>query len=248
VSSFSGLNIGLSSLYAQRAGLQLSGHNVANANTEGYSRQRVGLAADGGPLTPAMHSVWKGAGNGVTVTGFDRMRDVFLESRALQERGAQSQLATGSLVLSRVESIFAEPGESALRAQLDDFWAGWSDIANKPTEEAPRNQLLQRAQTVAAGLNTALDSLGLPGGQLPGAAVRDRRGRQHHRRVRRGVQPRHRSAVQAAAVPTTSRTSATCSCSAWARWSAPASGRASTAPSTSTSAPPSWSTAAPRPR
>jgi flagellar hook-associated protein 1 FlgK len=159
MSTFSGLNIGLSSLYAQRAGLQLSGHNVANANTEGYSRQRVGLAADGGPLTPAMHSVWKGAGNGVTVTGFDRMRDVFLESRALQERGTQSQLATGSLVLSRVESIFAEPGESALRAQLDDFWAGWSDIANKPTEEAPRNQLLQRAQTVAAGLNTALDSL-----------------------------------------------------------------------------------------
>jgi flagellar hook-associated protein 1 FlgK len=159
VSSFSGLNIGLSSLYAQRAGLELTGHNVANANTEGYSRQRVGLAADGGPLTPALHSTWEGAGNGVTITGFDRMRDVFLESRALQERGEQSRLATGSLVLSRVESIFAEPGDSAVRAQLDDFWAGWSDVANKPTEEAPRNQLLQRAQTVAAGLNAAMDSL-----------------------------------------------------------------------------------------
>jgi flagellar hook-associated protein 1 FlgK len=159
MSTFSGLNIGLSSLYAQRAGLQLAGHNIANANTEGYSRQRVGLAADGGPITPAMHSVWRGAGNGVTITGFDRMRDAFLESRALQERGTQSQLATGSLVLSRVESVFAEPGDSALRAQLDDFWAGFGDIANKPTEQAPRNQLLQRAQTVAGGINSALDSL-----------------------------------------------------------------------------------------
>jgi len=159
VSSFSGLNIGLSSLYAQRAGLELTGHNVANANTEGYSRQRVSLAADGGPLTPALHSTWDGAGNGVTVEGYDRIRDVFLEARALQERGEQSRLGTGQLVLSRVESVFAEPGDSALRSQLDDFWAGWDDIANKPTEEAPRNQLLQRAQTLAAGFNSALDSL-----------------------------------------------------------------------------------------
>jgi flagellar hook-associated protein 1 FlgK len=159
VSSFSGLNIGLSSLYAQRAGLELTGHNVANANTEGYSRQRVGLAADGGPLTPALHSTWEGAGNGVTIEGFDRMRDVFLEARALQERGESSRLGTGQLVLSRVESVFAEPGDSALRSQLDDFWAGWDDVANKPTEDAPRNQLLQRAHTLAAGLNSALDSL-----------------------------------------------------------------------------------------
>jgi hypothetical protein len=145
MSTFSGLNIGLSSLYAQRAGLQLSGHNVANANTEGYSRQRVGLAADGGPLTPAMHSVWKGAGNGVTVTGFDRMRDVFLESRALQERGAQSQLATGSLVLSRVESIFAEPG--SLRCARSSTTSGPAGATSRTSR--PRRR---RATSCCSGL------------------------------------------------------------------------------------------------
>jgi len=134
VSTFSGLSVGLSSLYAQRAGLELAGHNVANANTEGYSRQRVGMAADGGPITPAIHSTWDGSGNGVTVTGFERMRDVFLESRALQERGVKSQLATGQLVLARVEGIVAEPSDVGIQSQLADFWAGWDDIANKPTD------------------------------------------------------------------------------------------------------------------
>jgi len=47
-SSFSGLNTALSALYAQRRGLDVTGHNVANANTEGYSRQRVDLKAVGG--------------------------------------------------------------------------------------------------------------------------------------------------------------------------------------------------------
>lgn len=159
MSTFSGLSVGLSSLYAQRAGLELAGHNVANANTEGYSRQRVGMAADGGPITPAIHSTWDGSGNGVTITGFERMRDVFLESRALQERGTESQLATGQLVLSRVEGIMAEPSDVGIQSQLADFWAGWDDIANKPTGLAPRNQLLQRAETLAAGLNGALDGL-----------------------------------------------------------------------------------------
>lgn len=159
MSTFSGLSVGLSSLYAQRAGLDLAGHNVANANTEGYSRQRVGMAADGGPITPAMHSTWDGSGNGVTITGFERMRDVFLEARALQERGVGSQLATGQLVMARVEGIIAEPSDVGIQSQLADFWAGWDDVANKPTELAPRNQLLERAQTLATGLNAALDGL-----------------------------------------------------------------------------------------
>ena len=73
MSTFSGLSIGLSSLYAQRRGLELTGHNVANANTEGYSRQRVRLQGEGGPITPAMHSVHHGVGNGVSVVDTQRL-------------------------------------------------------------------------------------------------------------------------------------------------------------------------------
>jgi flagellar hook-associated protein 1 FlgK len=159
VSTFSGLSVGLSSLYAQRRGLELTGHNIANANTEGYSRQRLRLEADGGPLVPAIHSMWNGAGNGVTTADVQRLRDVFLEARSVQERGADAGLRGGQVLLSRVEAILSEPGDSGIQAQLADFWAGFDDVANQPVNLAARSQLLERAQTLASGLNGASQRL-----------------------------------------------------------------------------------------
>jgi flagellar hook-associated protein 1 FlgK len=159
VSTFSGLNIGLSSLYAQRRGLEVTGHNIANSNTEGYSRQRVNLEADAGPLTPAIHSVYGGAGAGVDLKGVQRLRDVFLESRALRERGTEAELRGGQVLLSRVEGILAEPSDAGIQSQLSDFWAGWDDVANHPTDLAGRSQLIERARTLANGLNTAVDRI-----------------------------------------------------------------------------------------
>ena len=159
MSTFSGLSIGLSSLYAQRRGLEVAGHNVANANTEGYSRQRVRLQGEGGPVTPAYYSRWNGAGNGVTVADVQRLRDVFLESRALHERGGDAQLRGQQVVLGRVEAILAEPGDLGLQSQLSDFWSGWDDVANQPTDLAARSQLIERAKTLAGGMNQAADRL-----------------------------------------------------------------------------------------
>jgi flagellar hook-associated protein 1 FlgK len=161
MSSFSGLNVGLTSLYAQRRGLELTGHNIANANTEGYSRQRLRLQGDAGPAVGAVHSVWKGAGNGVEVADVQRLRDVFLESRALHERAADASLRGGQVLLSRVEAILAEPGDAGLQSQLSDFWQGWDDVANHPDDLASRSQLLERSQTLATGLNQASVRIGL---------------------------------------------------------------------------------------
>ncbi|MDQ1395163.1 MAG: flagellar hook-associated protein 1, partial [Acidimicrobiaceae bacterium] len=70
---FGGINIALSALYAQRQALDTTGHNIANANTAGYTRQRVDFAAQGGPVTPAMYSKWSGGGAGVRVDSIQRM-------------------------------------------------------------------------------------------------------------------------------------------------------------------------------
>jgi flagellar hook-associated protein 1 FlgK len=159
VSTFSGLSVGLSSLYAQRRGLELTGHNISNANTEGYSRQRLRLQADGGPLIPAIHSRWNGAGNGVTTAEVERLRDVFLEARSVQERGTDAGLRGGQVLLGRVEAILSEPGDSGIQSQLADFWSGWDDVANQPDNLAARSQLIERAQTLASGLNGASERL-----------------------------------------------------------------------------------------
>ena len=157
--SFSGLNIGLSSLYAQRRGLEVAGQNLANANTEGYSRQRVSLQSDAGPVLPAVWSRWSGAGSGVDVAGVARMRDNFLEARGVQERGNEASLRSRETSLSRIEAMLGEPGKTGLQAQLSEFWSGWDDVANQPNDLAARSQLLERATTVADGLNRVATQL-----------------------------------------------------------------------------------------
>ena len=159
MSTFSGLNVGLSSLFAQRRGLELTGQNVANANTEGYSRQRVQLEGAGGPTTPALHSRWTGAGNGVTIAGDERLRDAFLEGQSLRERGKDTQLRTSQTALSRLEGVFGEPSDSGLASQLSDFWSGFDAVAKNPTDRAARSQLLERAATLANGLNDTLSRM-----------------------------------------------------------------------------------------
>lgn len=159
MSDFFGLRVALSSMYAQRRGLEVTGHNVANVNTDGYSRQRVGLQAAGANTVPALHATWTGAGAGVQVTGVDRLRDQFLEARALVEHGAHAHLSQNQQVYARVELIFAEPGPNGLQAGMSELWAGWGDIANHPEDVAARAQLLERAKTLAGSVNRTRDEL-----------------------------------------------------------------------------------------
>ena len=159
-STFFGINVALTSLYAQRQGLEVTGHNVANVNTDGYSRQRVNLESVGGGVVPAMHATWLGGGAGVTVNGVDRLRDQFLEQRALGEHASDRELRQVQSTLARVEMAFAEPSDNGLQAQMADFWAGWGDVANNPTDLAARAQILERASTLANGFNRVRDELG----------------------------------------------------------------------------------------
>ena len=66
MSTFSGLNAATTALWAQRRALDVTGQNIANVNTEGYSRQRVDLQALGGSVVPAFFSTSPGIGAGVS--------------------------------------------------------------------------------------------------------------------------------------------------------------------------------------
>jgi flagellar hook-associated protein 1 FlgK len=150
VSDFAGLRIALSSLYAQRRGVELAAHNVANANTEGYSRQRVDLTNMGAPAVPAFWSTFEGDGQGVRVEGITRYRDQFLEIRAGLEHGALAELEQHRATLERLQELFNEPSDLGLGKQLADFWAGFDDLANHPSDTSARMQLLERAGTLVS--------------------------------------------------------------------------------------------------
>jgi flagellar hook-associated protein 1 FlgK len=159
MSTFSGLSTALSALYTHRRGLDLTGQNIANANTEGYSRQRLNLEAIGAPATPAFFSTYEGAGGGVTVADMQRLRDAFLESRGQTEHAKGHFLSVRSDALAGIEDVLAEPGDTGLQAQLSEFWNGWHDVANRPGDTAARSQLLQRASTLTDSLHQAHDAL-----------------------------------------------------------------------------------------
>jgi flagellar hook-associated protein 1 len=157
-SSFGGLTTALSAMYAHRRGLDIAGQNIANANTEGYSRQRVDLRANGGPSVPAIYSTWQGAGAGVSVDDVVRLRDAFLEGRGRVEHSQDAYLKTMDQLYGSIENVLAEPSDTAVAAQLSEFWAGWHDVANNPGDAAARSQVLQRGSVVADSLRTAHDA------------------------------------------------------------------------------------------
>ena len=150
MSSMKGLNVALSALQAHQRAIEIAGQNIANANTKGYTRQRVNLAAAGAPVTPAIWSTSRVGGDGVQIVSIDRLNDTFLTQRALQEHAADASMQRTQQILAQVEQNFGEPGDNGIAAQLNEFWAGWQDVANQPGNEASRTQLLQRSETLAA--------------------------------------------------------------------------------------------------
>jgi flagellar hook-associated protein 1 FlgK len=159
-STFGGISTALSSLYANRRGLDVTGQNIANANTEGYSRQRVNMQAQSGTIMPAMWSTTDGLGTGVAVSDVQRLRSDFQENRGRTEHGQNAYLTDQTQAYASIEDVFAEPGDTALQAQMQDMWASWSDVANNPDEPAARSALLEKSSTVADTLKNAHGSLG----------------------------------------------------------------------------------------
>ena len=158
-SSFGSINTALTSLYAQRRALDVTGQNIANANTEGYTRQRVDMQAQVGSIKPAMFAQTDGLGTGVAVSDVQRLRDQYLENRGRTEHGNQAFLTRQTAAYTEIEDTFAEPGSTALQAQMHDMWNAWSDVANNPQLPSARAALIQQSNTVADGLNYAHEAL-----------------------------------------------------------------------------------------
>jgi flagellar hook-associated protein 1 FlgK len=158
-SSFGGINTALTSLYAQRRGLDVTGQNIANANTEGYTRQRVEMQSQVGSMTPGLYARTDGLGTGVAVSNVQRLRDEYLENRGRSEHANSAYLNTQTQTFTDIEDAFAEPSSTALQAQLHDMWGSWNDVSNNPQLTATRSTLVQQSSTVADGLNTAHDAL-----------------------------------------------------------------------------------------
>lgn len=154
MSTFSGLGTALSSLIAQRQALEVSGQNVANANTIGYTRQRAALGSLPAATVPSMFSTTDGVGLGTAVTGIERLGDVFLDARLRNETSGAARLATVATEYKTLESTIGEPSTTGFSKDLTNFWNSWSDVANSSGTTANRSVLLERGKAVADRLGT----------------------------------------------------------------------------------------------
>jgi flagellar hook-associated protein 1 FlgK len=157
--TFSSLSGALSALRYNRVAMDVASGNVANANTEGYTRRVAIAQAVGAPAVPALWSRWNGSAGGVEVGGIERMVDPLLDSRSRTEHASLSYLDTRAASLVRFETTLGEPGDGGIAAALSAFKQGWGDVANNPADEAARSQLLGRAENLTAAIGSQLRSV-----------------------------------------------------------------------------------------
>jgi flagellar hook-associated protein 1 len=159
ISTFFGLETTLRGLLAQQGALDVTSHNIANANTVGYSRQQA-VFSSSDPLQVvdgAKLSTLASIGTGVDIQSYSRIRDQFLDLQYRAQNMVLGQQSTTSDAMSQVETTLQEPGSSGLSTQLSKFWSAWSDVANDATSTAGRQALVDQAGTVAETLRS-LDS------------------------------------------------------------------------------------------
>ncbi len=151
---FSGLEIGKRALATHQLWLNTIGHNVANVNTPGYSRQRVSIST----TAPLEHYAGM-IGTGVNATDIRNVRDLFLNQQYRDENKNLGQWASREKMLTRVESIFMEPSADSLGDLLEKFWTGWMDLGNNPESIAARTALKEQANLLTTGFHRRYDQL-----------------------------------------------------------------------------------------
>jgi flagellar hook-associated protein 1 len=160
-STFHGLETARRGMFTQQSALYTTGHNIANANTPGYSRQRVNFkqtepypaAALNRPQIPGQ------MGTGVTAGSVQRVREGFLD---LQYRGENNKLGYWEAradALKKMEDIMNEPSDSGLAKTMDQFWQALQDLSVNPENEGARSVVRQRGLAVVETFHYLADSL-----------------------------------------------------------------------------------------
>jgi len=145
---FATLGIAVSGLQASQIAVQVTGHNIANVNTDGYSRQRADLVTRWPVTTP-----YGSLGRGVTVADIFQMRDRLLDAVFQNETQNVGELTVERDFLQRIEDIFQEPGETGIGGLLDNFFASVQALATYPEELPLRTSMIAAASVLAEGFN-----------------------------------------------------------------------------------------------
>ncbi|MBU1154179.1 flagellar hook-associated protein FlgK [bacterium] len=160
-SLFMGLEIGSRSLSAHQLALNVTGHNIANANNQDYSRQEIHLTVTDPLFFPSMQSpiVPAQIGTGVHVSTIKRASDEFINDRLNREGQKLGYWESKEDNLYQIELAFNEPSTVNIRSLFDQFQASLQDLANQPEFSASRSVVREKAEALTNLIRTTYGQL-----------------------------------------------------------------------------------------
>ena len=152
-SSFFGLNVAITGLYAAQRNLDTVGHNLSNINTEGYSRQENIQRASRAMLTYNGSGM---VGTGTEVVSTVRIRDAYLDYKYWSENISLGEWEVKSTQLTELERLFNEPSrnKAGFNAIMDSFFNAISDLSKNPSDLSARRVVINRGVSMAKYFNS----------------------------------------------------------------------------------------------
>ncbi|MEH7887036.1 flagellar hook-associated protein FlgK [Bacillus sp. JJ1609] len=160
-STFMGLETARRGMFTQQSALHTIGHNIANANTPGYSRQRVNFAQTEPYPSASMNrpNIPGQVGTGVKADSIQRIRESFLDVQYRNETNKLGYSSSKAEAYQKMEQIMNEPSDSGLANTMDQFWQSLQDLAVNPNNEGARSVVRQRGIAVTETFNYLHQSL-----------------------------------------------------------------------------------------
>ena len=153
-SIFNTLNVGYSGLVAAQAGVNTTSHNISNAESEGYTRQRITTAASA-PLSLAPGNV----GNGVDVTDIKRIFDNFVFDRYAGISADKEYSEYSEKMLEQLSTYFPEIDNVGIKADLAEFYNMWQTLSDNPDNDAVKVALAKQTETLATHINQTQEQI-----------------------------------------------------------------------------------------
>ncbi len=152
-----GLDTAVKALRAHQLAVDVASHNIANAQTPGFSRQRVLLRPIGldGSDHFSRDNLLGRPGFGVDAKDVNRVRDTFLDFQARQSLSSRGQYSALATPLGNAEVVFNDPSDDGISSLLGKFWAAWHDVVNEPESLPARTALVHATTTFTLRLQRA---------------------------------------------------------------------------------------------
>ena len=154
-------NIAKRGMSVQQKAIDVTSHNIANANTEGYSRQRAIIETTRPFGMPSLNNAAEvgQVGTGSQVSAIQRVRDTFLDYQVRVETSVQGQFEARDKFLGEIENIFNEPSDTGLSSIMGKFFDGWQQLSKQPQSSNARTVVAQQSAALANNLNHTYNQL-----------------------------------------------------------------------------------------